>query len=241
MLVATRTTAPGAKWNRAPRNSRSTRSSRAQVGTAALRATIASPLEREHLRRRLGSQSGFTLIEMLVAAVAAVFVISATLAMLTSSQQVQARDSEWSLVLQEDRAGLSRMVRDLRQATEIVEPTTGSASSFIVFLATIGGKKWKVKYECGSTQTGTAYTECVRLAVEEGGSLPATGPRIARDLTNGSAVFTYSPTVRTEAKVVTAKLELPAKGTLKQAGSTGYAHKVVLEDAAFMRNLYPEG
>jgi hypothetical protein len=38
--------------------------------------------------------------------------------------------------------------------------------------------------------------------------------------------------------VVTLKLELPAKGTLVQAGSSAYRQRVVLENAAFMRNLY---
>ena len=130
---------------------------------------------------------------------------------------------------------------DIRQATEIVEPSTGAPASFITFLATIGGTKWKIEYECAVSQPGSTYTECVRFAAEEGQSFPAKGARIAVDITNGSSVFTYSPTTRKEARLVTAKIELPAKGTLKQAGSTGYSHKVVLEDAAFMRNLYPEG
>jgi prepilin-type N-terminal cleavage/methylation domain-containing protein len=186
-------------------------------------------------------ERGFTLIELLIAMVAGIVVISATFALLESSQQVQARDSEWALVLQEDRAGLARMVHDLREATEVVEPSTGAAAASIVIKATIGGTKWQVKYECSVVQTGTAFTECVRKAAEEGKSLPATGARVASDITNGSSVFTYSPATRTEAKLVTAKLEIPAQGTLKQAGSTGYTHKVVLEDAAFMRNLYPEG
>jgi hypothetical protein len=164
--------------------------------------------------------------------------LGATFALLESGQQVQARDSEWALALQEDRAGLAQMVRDLREATK-VEAAEAKAGS-ILFLATIGGKAWKIKYECGLAQSGTAYTQCERLAAEEGKSLPGTGPVLVRDLTNGSAVFTYSPSAA-EAKLVTAKLELPAKGTLTQAGSIGYGHKVVLEDAAFMRNLYPEG
>jgi len=193
------------------------------------------------LRSRLCEDAGFTLTELLIAAVAAVTVLSAAFALLESSQQVQARDSEWAVTLQEDRAGLARMVRDIRQATEIVEPSTGAASSYITFLATIGGAEWKIKYECSVSQPGTTYTECVRFAAEVGKSFPAKGARTAADVTNGSSVFTYSPTTRTEARLVTGRIELPAKGTLTQAGSTGYSHKVVLEDAAFMRNLYLEG
>jgi type II secretory pathway pseudopilin PulG len=210
-------------------------------GPAPLRAG-GSPAGRNSRRReRLLDDSGFTLVELLVAAVAAVAVVSATLHVLASTQQVQARDSEWALGIQEDRAGLARMVRDIRQATEIVEPSTGAPSGSIVFWATLGGKKWKIKYDCGVAQPGSSYDECVRLAAEDGSALPSTGPRIATDITNGASVFSYSPTTRTEAKLAIVKLELPAKGTLKQAGSSGYGHKVVLEDGAFMRNLYPEG
>ena len=171
-----------------------------------------------------------------MASVAAIVVFSATFVLLQSSQQVQARDSEWALALQEDRAGLARMVRDIRQATKVEEAKAGA----IVFLATIGGKSWKIKYDCGVAQSGTAFTECVRLAAEEGKALPGAGPATARDVLNGSEVFSYAPSTA-EPRVVTTKIELPAKGTLKQAGSSGYTHKVVLEDGAFMRNVYPEG
>jgi hypothetical protein len=189
------------------------------------------------LRKRLLADAGFSLVELLVAAVAGVTVITATLALLQSGQQVQARDSEWALALQEDRAGLSRMTRDIRQATK-VESAEAKAGS-IGFSATISGKALKIKYECGVSQPGTTYTECVRLAAEEGKALPGTGPVIVRDLVNGGEVFSYSPSAA-EAKMVSEKIELPAAGTLKQSGS-GYTHKVVLEDAAFMRNLYLEG
>ncbi|HWX74040.1 MAG TPA: prepilin-type N-terminal cleavage/methylation domain-containing protein [Solirubrobacteraceae bacterium] len=189
-------------------------------------------------RARLRAESGYTLIELLVACVIGVTVLSATFAVLLSSQQVQARDSEWALVLQEDRAGLARMMHDMRQATK-VESAEAKTGSF-AFSATIGGKSYKVKYECGVSQPGTTYYECQRLAAEEGKALPAAGPAVVTDVVNSSEVFTYSPSAA-EAKLVTAKIELPASGTLKQAGSTGLTHKVVLEDGAFMRNLYLEG
>src|SRR5438105_5965204 len=134
------------------------------------------------LLRRWLPEGGFTLLELLIASVAAVTVLSAVFALLESSQQVQARDSEWALVLQEDRAGLARIVREIRHATEVVEPSSGgTAASYLVFKATIGGKKWKIKYECNSSQSGTSYTECVRFAAEgENPALPATGTRQAR-------------------------------------------------------------
>ena len=171
------------------------------------------------------------MIEVLVASLLALVLFSATLAAFETSQKVQARDTEWALTLQEGRAGLARMAREIRQASKVEKAEAGT----IDILATIAGKSWQIKYECGVAQSGTTYDECVRFAAEEGKSLPTTGSPVVRDVANGTAVFTYTPSV--SPTVVTMKVELPAKGTLKQAGSSGYSHAVVLENGAFMRNL----
>ncbi|MFI4993510.1 MAG: PilW family protein [Solirubrobacterales bacterium] len=194
----------------------------------------------ERGRALLRQEDGFTLVELLVASALAIVVFGAVLAMLESSQQVEARDTEWAQTMQEDRTGLARMVRDIRQASKVEE----AKASAILFLATIGGKSWKIKYECNVSQSGTEYTQCERLAAEEGKTLPGTGPVIVKDVVNGTAVFSYFKGTETNTaapNVVTLKIELPAKGTLKQAGSSGYGHKVVLEDDAFMRNLELKG
>src|SRR5579863_2864629 len=109
-----------------------------------------------------GSQAGFVLVELLVACGAATVVLTATLALLFSGQQVQTRDAAWAQTLQEGRVGLARMLRDIRQAYKVEEAKAGA----ILFLATIGAKTWRIKYECGVAQTGTEYTECVRFAAE---------------------------------------------------------------------------
>ena len=184
----------------------------------------------------ISAHDGFTLVETLVTMVASLVVLGAAVTLLSSGQGIQARDSEWALTMQLDRAGLARMVRDIRQATKVSEAGAGS----IKFAATISGQKLEVKYECTTAQTGTTYTECVRLSAEEGKALPASGLAVATDLLNGSSVFTYSPSAAAP-RAVTIKIEMPAQGSLKQASSSGYKHRVVLEDAAFIRNLYLEG
>ncbi len=220
-------------------------------GTSAARLIAAGSEERGGARRaagrlsawrrkariRLARDHGFTLIELLIAAAIAITVFSATLAMLESSQTVQSRDSEWALTMQEGRTGLARMVREIRQASAAPEEAKAGT---ILFKATIGGKKLKIKYECGVSQSGTKYTECVRLAAEEPKALPGTGPAIVKDVLNGTKVFSYSPNT-TKPTLTTVTVELPAKGTLNLASSPGYSHDVVLEDAAFMRNLEPNG
>jgi prepilin-type N-terminal cleavage/methylation domain-containing protein len=177
------------------------------------------------------SDAGFTLIEVLVASALSVILFGAVLAALENSQRLQARDTEWALTLQEGRAGLARMAREVRQASKVEKAEAGT----ILFLATINSKNWQIKYECGVAQSGTTYYECVRFAAEEGKSLPSKGTPIVRNVTNGTTVFSYSPSA--SPNVVTMKVELPAKGTLKQAGSSAYSHTVALENSAFMRNL----
>jgi prepilin-type N-terminal cleavage/methylation domain-containing protein len=190
--------------------------------------------------RRGKSDEGFTLIELLVATLLALVVFGAILATLESGQQVQARDTEWALTMQEGRAGLARMAREIRQASKVEKAEAGT----IEFLATIGSTAWKIKYECGVEQAGTEYHQCVRKAVEGStGTLPSTGAPVVRDVLNPAEVFKYfkgttSTATTTEMTVVTLKVELPAKGTLKQAGSSAYRQHVVLENAALMRNLY---
>ena len=181
--------------------------------------------------RACANEGGFTLVELLVASALALVLLGGILTVLEMSQQVQARDAEWALTLQEGRVGLARMAREIRQASEVKT----HEESTIVFLATIGGTEWEIKYACNVAQTGTEFDECVRYAAKKGEALPTTGPVIVKDVLNGTKVLTYSPSAAPT--LASLKLELPAKGTLKQAGSSGYSHHVVLEDAAEIRNL----
>jgi prepilin-type N-terminal cleavage/methylation domain-containing protein len=188
---------------------------------------------------RLGREGGFTLIELLVVMAVATVVLGAIMTLLYTSQQVQAGDAEWAQVMQEGRTGLSRMTREIRQASEIKTHEAGT----IEFLATVKGTVWKIKYECGVEQPGTAYHECVRKAVEKStGTLPSTGTPIARDIRNPTEVFKYFKGATQTAEpekmnVVTLSLSLPASGTLKQTNYKAYEHKtVVLENAAYIRN-----
>jgi prepilin-type N-terminal cleavage/methylation domain-containing protein len=197
---------------------------------------------------RRGGEDGFTLIELIVVMALTTVVLGAMLTVLFNSQQIQAGDAEWAQVMQEGRAGLSRMTREIRQASKVEKAEPDS----VIFHATIGGKPLEIKYECGVTQT-VSLTACVRYAAEAGKGLPSQGATIVRDVVKGTEVFCYaqsvkecvhSPTTAELAKVtaVTLRIALPASGTLKQADYKADEHKtVVLENAAFIRNLYLEG
>ncbi len=191
------------------------------------------------LRRRLAGNGGFTLVEVVVAAALAIGVFVAILSMLDNSQRVEARDSEWALTLQDARSGLARIAREVRQASKVEKAEAGT----IDFFARIGTSSYHVRLECGVAESATRY-KCVRFAAEEGKSLPATGTRIVGGVLNGSEVFKYfkdGAANTTEPDYVTLKLEVPASGALTQSGSSFYKNRVVLTNAAYMRNLNPEG
>lgn len=202
------------------------------------------PAQERHAPR----EDGFTLIELIVVMALTTVVLGGMLTLLYNSQQIQAGDAEWAQVMQEGRTGLSRMTRELRQASKLEK----AEANAVVFHATIGGKALEIKYECGVAQTAS-LTTCVRYAAEEGKGLPSQGATILRDVVKPTEVFCYAQSARecahgpstTElAKVtaVTLRIALPAAGTLKQADYKADEHKtVVLENAAFMRNLYLEG
>lgn len=189
---------------------------------------------------RACAQDGYTLVELLVAGFMAVLLMGGILAALQVSQEVEARDTTWALTLQEGRAGLTRMAYELREAKKVAKAEAGA----ITFFAPIGGKLWEIEYSCSVAQSGTTYDQCTRYAVEdateETKSLPSSGTAIVRDVLNGTSVFSYTPS-STAPTVATMKVELPAKGTLKQPGSSAYSDHIVLENAAFMRTLDPSG
>jgi competence protein ComGC len=201
------------------------------LGVLGLRPGLASR-DRRLCPEGLADDRGLTLVELLVVTAISIMVLGAVLTLLDTSQQIQARDAEWTLTMQEGRAGLARMAHEIRQASKVETAEGGK----IVFLATIGSKAWEIEYECGVAQSGTTYHQCVRYAAEQGKSLPASGTPTVSEVLNPTTVFSYSPST-TSPNLVTLKVELPAKGTLKQPGNSFYNNHIVLENAAFMRNL----
>jgi prepilin-type N-terminal cleavage/methylation domain-containing protein len=189
----------------------------------------------------LKSEGGFTLIELLVTMSLTAVVFGAIGTTLDVSQRTQARDDERVVSMEEARGGLTRMSREIRQASEIKTHEGGA----IEFLARISGKEWKIKYNCAVEETGIAYKgydECVRYAVEKSsGTLPTTGPAFVRNVLNPTKVFSYFKGATKveepkEMNVVTLTLELPLQGSLKQVDNSGYKGRMTLENAAFIRN-----
>jgi type II secretory pathway pseudopilin PulG len=194
--------------------------------------------------RALREDSGFTLVELLVASAMSIVVLAAVLGLLISSQNIQASNDEWAEVIQEARTGLAAMTHDIRQAYNIL----GTSNNSIEFYATVGGKNYEIQYKCDEPQKeGTSYYECVRKeAAFEGtkppSSLPAKGVPMIKDVLNGTSaekepVFTKYEPNEIAPDLVTIRLAVPAAGTLKLAGAKPLQHHVILSDAAYIRNM----
>ncbi len=203
----------------------------------------ASPTQSATRRAAAAADAGFTLIELLVAAALSIVVLGVVTSVLISTQNVQARDTEWAQVIQEARTGLAAMTHDIRQAYSI----KGTSENSIDFYAAIGGKSFEIDYDCTVPQEGTSFYECVRREAEfEGGkppaTLPAKGVPIIRDVLNGTAAEThqifkeYSPN-SIAPDYVSIRLAVPAGGTLKLAAASAYKHEVILSDGVYIRDM----
>lgn len=234
--------------------SNTNRKSNGGGGSAAWRWLAALRRALSGLRGRLrgGGEAGFTLIELLMAAALSLIVLGGVLSALETSQNTEARDQEWAIVIQEGRAGLERMAREMRQAYSI----RSDSHSAIDFYATIGGKSYEISYNCAERETGTEYDSCVRRAAEfvsgkAPSSLPAKGETIVKYVANQTGtcesellekkskecVFQeYTPN-DIAPDLVTMKVRIPASGTLKLADALAYQHHIVLENGAYIRDM----
>lgn len=190
-------------------------------------------------RRVSREQGGFALAELLVSMISFAFVLTAILAVLETSARVAPSDQERSLSIREAQAGLNGMVRELRQAYEIVG-TSPSSMRVKVRLkkddpatATVEThSNWLVEYDCGVGVSG----KCVRKQARPGEVPPSTGPVVIERVSNPAdkPVFSFeTDTDSVKPVYVKVRVEVPASGER----SHGYRHKIVLEDGFFARNM----
>jgi prepilin-type N-terminal cleavage/methylation domain-containing protein len=222
---------------------------------ATLRTTLgglfAGPRSRLSLaaRRRaqldLGSQAGFTLIEMLVVAAILPIVVIATLGPLDFAQTQTPKDVEYGHAITSASAGLQRMIRDIRQAYRIDLTTANS----IDFNAVIGSSDLEIFYECDlpypSTTGNTHYKEyrrCLRVSAPTGTALPSIekGTVMIDTLLNGTTehpVFKFWDSSEhedpTNPTYVEASISVPARGAL----NSGLNHTISFHIGTALPNL----
>jgi hypothetical protein len=165
-------------------------------------------------------------------------VLFAVLGPLEVASSLAPRDVEYTHAATEASGGLQTMVRELRQAYNIVGTTPNS----ITFNVVLNGNDLQVMYECDEPYPGngnpyaSSYHRCLRVSVATGGTLPAigTGQVIVDRLINGTSadpVFTYTPGPITPT-YVEAQVKVPARGEL----SKGLNHAITLDNGTLLRN-----
>jgi prepilin-type N-terminal cleavage/methylation domain-containing protein len=126
------------------------------------------------VRRRQGlargaGEAGFTLVEILVVLVLMSLVTTAILGLLDQSGRVVKSDLERDASLNEEAGAFARMIDELRQAYAVNCPSggctnnaTATALDFDERVTSSGQADKRVAYNCGVTQAGTSWYECVR-------------------------------------------------------------------------------
>jgi prepilin-type N-terminal cleavage/methylation domain-containing protein len=181
-------------------------------------------------RRLRGSDGGFTLPELLVAAMIALLVAGAAMTLLVTMVQSQPAVSERAGQVQQGRTMLEALSRELRQGESVLNPTTsGLAVLTYVNSATCGGASastsilCRVTYACGSTS-------CTRTEQSPDGTGSAAPETVVRGIT-GPNVFSYEGTAG-DPSYVGLRLVFPADD-----GSEA----ITLDGGAALRNHFETG
>lgn len=202
-------------------------------------------------RLSLRASDGFSLFELLVAMTLFIVVLGAAAGVLAPSQKSANDDIANSTSQAEAQAQLDRMVRDLRQGTDVI---TANPNQMTVL---VNGSQ--VSYKCDSGDLKwTSYQACYKLTAAAGATLPAASAAnvVISRLSNGTTtdpVFTYTlPTVDETAETddeasdagntpdalsptyVAVKVKLPANGEQTVGGRT----RTIQFDSGFaLRNV----
>ena len=123
--------------------------------------------------RRLRSETGFTLIEVLVATSLSLILLMAIAGFASFAQKRQADTGNRSDALIQGRAALERITRDLRQATSVNATTPGMIT---LRMYGAGGTSLRdVRYDCRTN------SRCDRFEGPAGGTLTATNTPLIGD------------------------------------------------------------
>lgn len=184
------------------------------------------------------SESGFTMIELLVATSMMIVICAAAVAMLVAVLKAQPKVSGQADKVADARVAVDKMVRDFRQATEVVSSTGRREVTVKTYIhsnpcnatpsASTAATLCRVKYVCEA-----ATKICTRTPEAAAGGSAGTTQRIAEKVLNAETVFCYLPS--TEASTCGERSGTPTYiGAVLQLESTG-GRKTSLEEGAVMR------
>ena len=180
--------------------------------------------------RSLTQEDGYTLPELLSAAVLLVGLLGVMGGLLTVVVRTQPRIAERSAQIQDGRAMIERVTRELREGSGLQAPAASSVS-FLTFVrtqqcgsATPPSSTAAPAIRCRVTYACTAGS-CLRTEALPDGTNPGGAVRVVEGL-NSTEVFGYWPSPA-DPEQVTVTLEYPAAGG---------GESVTLSDGASLRN-----
>jgi prepilin-type N-terminal cleavage/methylation domain-containing protein len=135
--------------------------------------------------RRLREQSGFTLVELLVAMPIALLVLSMAMLAVGTTVRNEQRAREHTEALRQQQIGLEQLTRELREATSF-QFLTSQLVEFNAYVRTSGtGELRKIRYDC------TSGKHCVRQEGPVSGTV--SGNTIIIDALENPDVFEPQP------------------------------------------------
>ena len=186
---------------------------------------------RRAVLRGLRSEGGFTLAELLVAMMITLIAFAATLVLLQVALKAQPRISERGAAIQQGRAWIERLTRELRQGGTVTGSPGSSQLAFMTYVR---------HSSCGATATGNSIPclvtyscsagTCSRTERNPNGSGTAPAQQMVTGLQSNS-VFTYSPSSAAP-QYVGVTLRFPATDN---PGETEDA--ITLTDGVALRNF----
>jgi prepilin-type N-terminal cleavage/methylation domain-containing protein len=187
--------------------------------------------------RLRGEEDGFTLVELLVVLALLPVVLIALFGALDTSAKLAPRTIDYADAVGQSGNGLSRAIREIRQAYRVLGTTPNS----ITFLRVINGVDTQVSISCGVSSTtlddqGVALRRCVRTSARVGTALPspAVGSILVDRLINGTAtdpVFAYTPDPISPTFVAMV-VRVPSRGEAR----TGAFYPITIDDGTLLRN-----
>jgi Tfp pilus assembly protein PilW len=179
----------------------------------------------QRLRRE---EAAFTLPELAVAMMIGIVVLGGAVLVFRGSLQGQTALLQRSFNVEQGRATIDRMVRELHQGSTV---TTASPNqlTFITYVhgATCGGAASATAIQCQVSYTCTAGS-CTRIVRNPDGSGGGTAVQVASGLAS-SNIFSYSPSPSTPTYVAV---------TLSFTAQAGQ-NAVTLDDGAALGNVPP--
>lgn len=186
---------------------------------------------------RLRAEDGYTLTEVLVVMAILPFVLVAMLNMLDTSAKLAPRSVQYAAAVREAGNGLSRAIREIRQAYRVIGTTPNS----LTFLAFVRNVETQVSITCNVPSPavgpgGQALRRCVRTAAPVGLSLPSptVGAVLVDRMTNGTTtdpVFAYTPNAIAPT-FVRMQVRVPSRGE----STEGRSHPITIDDGTQLRN-----